>query len=73
MNYDEIIETISGHEQTIIFLFYSFPTVVNNIAQALDSTRASKIKYVSLETIKKCIENRQHWTWWTKSWKIPQV
>lgn len=59
MNYDEIIETISGHEQTIIFLFYSFPTV-NNIAQSLDSMRASKIKYVSLETIKKCIENRQH-------------
>lgn len=60
MNYDEIIETISGHEQTIIFLFYSFPTAVNNIAQALDSMRASKIQYVSLETIKKCIENRQH-------------
>lgn len=53
MNYDEIIETISGHEQTIIFRFYSFLTVVNNIAQPLDSTRASKIKYVSFRNDKK--------------------
>lgn len=53
MNCDEIIETISGHEQTIIFRFYSFLTAVNNIAQPLDSTRASKIKYVSFRNDKK--------------------
>lgn len=53
MNCDEIIETISGHEQTIIFRFYSFLTAVNNIAQPLDSMRASKIKYASLRNDKK--------------------